>query len=268
MVKVITINILFELDRWEQRRHLLVSGLAAERADLIALQEVKLPEDTAVWLAEQLGMPYLSLVPTQSYDGRNSQYGVAILSRHPFVQQDTLYFQSQGKGKVAQYVQVEIDNQPLVVCNGHYYWHPGSHPERDKQVKQVLNWLEQFPPEMPIVAVGDFNGTPDTSAIALMRQHFTSAYAKYNGSEPSYTCPTPLVKLNWLQSIRHTLRNLVFNKTLTPWKGTLDYIFVNSNLSVCDCRIILNQPSPYDPYLYPSDHFGIAANLQLERPDF
>ncbi|MBD2777952.1 endonuclease/exonuclease/phosphatase family protein [Iningainema tapete] len=65
MVKVVTINILYDLQDWEQRRTLLVDGLATEQADLIALQEVKLPENTAHELAQLLGMPYVHLVPRQ-----------------------------------------------------------------------------------------------------------------------------------------------------------------------------------------------------------
>ena len=58
MVKVVTINILFKMKDWAQRRELLLEGLAAEQPDLIALQEVKLPEDTSAWLAERLSLPY------------------------------------------------------------------------------------------------------------------------------------------------------------------------------------------------------------------
>ena len=121
MVKVVTINILFEMEKWAQRRELLVEGLAAQRADLIGLQEVKLPEDNSAWLAQQLNMPYVQLVPYKGLDDKGfPYYGGAILSRHPFTQQDTLDLQTQGR--VAQYVQVEVEGQPLVFCNGHYYW--------------------------------------------------------------------------------------------------------------------------------------------------
>lgn len=263
MVKIITINILFELDRWEERRRLLVEGLAAENADVIAVQEVKLPEDTGAWLAAKLEMPYVHLVPFQPFQiGRKEiSYGIAILSRYPFVQQATLDLQSQGR--FAQYVQIAPQGQPLGICNGHYYWYPGSHADRDRQIKLLLDWLGQLPPEIPLVTVGDFNGSPDTSAIALLRQNFTSAYAAYHGQEPDYTCPTPLVHLNWRKSLRHRWRNLVFNRTLTPWRGTLDYIFINQYLSVQDCRLVLNLPAPHNPYLYPSDHFGIVADLEF-----
>ncbi|MBW4626095.1 MAG: hypothetical protein KME49_11475 [Brasilonema octagenarum HA4186-MV1] len=40
MVKLVTINILYDMADWEQRRTLLVDGLQAEQADLIALQVV------------------------------------------------------------------------------------------------------------------------------------------------------------------------------------------------------------------------------------
>lgn len=128
MVKVVTINILFELDKWEQRRQLLVDGLAAFQADLIALQEVKLPEDTGTWLAQQLEMPYVHLVPQQEPGKHNVLHGIAILSRQ------------------------------------------------------------------------------------------------------------------------------------------LDYIFINQHWRVKDCQLILNQPSPDNRYLYPSDHFGLAADLEMRQP--
>ena len=265
MVKVVTINILFEMEKWAQRRELLVEGLAAQQADLIGLQEVKLPEDNSAWLAQQLNMPYVQLVPYQVKDDQGFPfYGGAILSRYPFTQQDTLDLQTQGR--VAQYVQVEVDGQPLVFCNGHYYWYPGPSPERVKQVQLLLDWLGKLPPDMPIVAVGDFNGMPETPAIALMRERFTSAYAAYHGQEPEYTCPTPLKKRRSLQ--RRVVKYLVnawVHRRLRAWRGTLDYVFINQHLRVQNCQLILTEPAPNDRTLYPSDHFGIAAELEIVR---
>src|SRR6478672_10854527 len=169
----------------------------------IALQEVKLPEDTSAWLAEQLSMPYVYLVPQTSNTEQQAHDGIAILSRHPFVEQKMLAF--HGQQRVVQYVQVRLDGQPLVFCNGHYYWYPGSHPQRDIQVQQVLDWLGRLPSDLPIVAVGDFN------------------------------------------------------RTLRPWRGTLDYIFINRAVQVQNCQLILNQPAPNSRTLYPSDHFGMMA---------
>jgi endonuclease/exonuclease/phosphatase family metal-dependent hydrolase len=100
---------------------------------------------------------------------------------------------------------------------------------------------------MPIVVGGDFNGTPESSAIARMRQHFTSAYAAHNGEEPRFTCPTPLAFDDWQK----------------PWRGTLDYLFVNRYLRVLNCRLILFWPSRHNPYIYPSDHLGLVGALDV-----
>lgn len=261
MVKVVTINILYEMDRWKERRELLVAGLKAQQADLIGLQEVKLPEDTSAWLAQQLNIPHIYLVPYQKLDPqKNPKYGAAILSRYPFVQQTKLDLQSQGR--FAQYVQVEIEGQPLVFCNGHYYWSVGSSPERDKQIKLLLGWLGELPPEMPVVAVGDFNGTPDDPAIHLMREQFTSTYAAHHGHEPDYTAPTPLWR-GWRRMLHYTLRDLRTYGRLHPKRDTRDYIFVNQHLRVIDCQRILDAPAPHDSSLYPSDHCGLAAELDV-----
>src|SRR5262249_9226929 len=120
----------------------------------------------------------------------------------------------------------------------------------------------RLPPTTPIVAVGDFNATPDTPEIALMRSRFVSAYAACHVCEPKYTCPTPLRKRKPLwRRLGRWLVNLCVHGSLRGWRGTLDYIFVSRELTVRDCRLILTRPSATDPGLYPSDHFGIAAEL-------
>lgn len=252
------------MDAWMQRRGLLVEGLAAEQADLIGLQEVNLQENTSSWLAERLDMPYVSLVPYQELPYKlGPAYGAAILSRYPFIQQAQLDLQSQGR--FAQSVQVEVDNRSLVFCNGHYYWQPGSTPKRKAQMQLLIDWLDALPPETPAIAVGDFNATPETPEMALIRERFASAYATHHGREPDYTCPTPLKKRRnvWL-SLQRRLLSTWANRTLKPWRGTLDYIYISQHWRVSDCRLILTEPAPDNPNIYPSDHFGMVAELELK----
>lgn len=52
--KVVTINLLKDLSQWEARRTLLIQGLIALGPDLIALQEVALPQNNSQWIAEAL----------------------------------------------------------------------------------------------------------------------------------------------------------------------------------------------------------------------
>ncbi|BDA75100.1 hypothetical protein RIVM261_032790 [Rivularia sp. IAM M-261] len=263
MVKVVTINILFDMECWEKRSKLLVDELKVINADLIALQEINIQEQTGDWLAQQLNMPYMYLVPFQAAPYKNGpEYGIGILSRYPFVLQQQLDLKSQGR--LAQYVQVNINNQPLIFCNGHYYWQPGTTPARMEQFKLLVDWLSELP-LLPIIAVGDFNATPDTPEIEFIREHFISAYAAHHGSEPEYTCPTPLSKpsRSLTRKIGRRVVNILVHRKIEPWRGTLDYIFINQRLQVHNCELILTKSAPDNEQIYPSDHFGIAAELEV-----
>jgi len=267
LLKVVTLNLLVDLSRWNERRSLLVGGLAELDPDLIALQEVALPENNAQWLADQLNdkpdatrRPYtVHLCPKTG--PKATEEGIAILSRLPVERQATLDLRTQHR--VAQSVQVNFEGRQVVFVNGHYHWRPGESSKRVEQIRLVLDWLAAVPREAALVICGDFNGAPESKAIQLMRERLSSAYAARHGREPEYTCPTPLSRPHLVYGLASFLLNVKANHTLKPWRGTLDYIFVNERVRVADCQVVLNQPAPHDPKLYPSDHFGLAATLEL-----
>ncbi|MGH2523719.1 MAG: endonuclease/exonuclease/phosphatase family protein, partial [Anaerolineales bacterium] len=266
------LNLMRDYSRWPERWTLIAEGLAALQADLIALQEVNLSpsgNNTAQWLADQLNNrkdgssehPYTAHSCPKTGKLRDRE-AIAILSRLPVEGAEMLDLQTQGR--VAQWVRVRVGGRPLVFANGHYYWWPGEAAERVRQVQRLLDWLAALPPGTAIVACGDFNGTPESKAISLMRERFTSAYVACHGCEPEYTCPTPLARpSNFLRMAGSYLLGAMLNRSLKPWRGTLDYIFVNEHVRVGECSVILNQPAPHDHTLYPSDHFGLAATLEL-----
>src|SRR5262245_60842603 len=125
-LKVVTLNLLRELGRWPERRGLVARGLAELGADVIALQEVALPENTANWLAAELGGYRVWLCPETG--ARAHREASAILSRWPVVEHATLDLKTQAR--VAHYVRVDLDGQPLIFCNGHYFWKPLESVER------------------------------------------------------------------------------------------------------------------------------------------
>lgn len=264
LIKVITINILFDMECWKKRSKLLVNELKVINADLIALQEINIQEQTGHWLAQQLNMPYIYLVPFLAQPYKNGpEYGIAILSRYPFILEQQLDLQSQGR--LAQYVKISINNQPLIFCNGHYYWQPGAAPARMQQFKLLIDWLSELS-SLPIIAVGDFNATPDTPEIEFIRENFSSAYAAHHGYEPEYTCPTPLMKpsRNLTRKIGRRVIDILVHRKIKPWRGTLDYIFTNQYIKVHNCELILTKSAPDNQQIYPSDHFGIVAELEIK----
>lgn len=261
VLKVITINILKDMYLWEKRRDLLVQGLAAHNADVIAIQEVRLPQNTAQWLAEQLDFPHIYLSRKLGIEGYRE--GIAILSRLPFEHSETIDL--HGQSRIAQYIQVRLEEQPIIVANGHFFLQPGESLVRLRQVRRLIEWLRSIPGRPPCIVCGDFNGTPETRAIHHMRSEFTSAHAAIHGFEPEYTSPTRLPHSAGM-TVRSVLR---YSSVLRPWHishkwhGTLDYIFVDPCLKVLDCQVILNRPAPDNPKLFPSDHFGLYASIQM-----
>jgi len=269
---LVTINILNDLSLWEARGSLLVEQLFQLDADLVALQEVSIRGDgsNAHWIAEQLNMrledpekvpPYeVFLCPkTGTYAHKE---GLAILSRLPVKRHDSLDLLSQSR--VAQIVRFKVENCDLLLVNGHFFWQPGPSEERQQQIELLLDYLDTQPFDQPVIICGDFNGMPGTPAIERMRRYFDSAHNFVHKEEPEYTCPTPLP-----HSSRVNLRQVagwVFGKRPKPdssWRGTLDYIFVDPRLQTEDCRVVLDQPDENNPEIYPSDHFGLWADIKV-----
>lgn len=267
-MKVVTINILADLSLWEERRPLLVKGLSEIRPDILALQEVNLRENVAVWLAEKLDLPHIHISPKSGNAG--DWEGIAILSRFPLERHATLDLRYQNR--VAQVVQIQSGSQPVLFANGHFYWQPGESDKRLGQVERFQEWLAEAAARLgdpAIVVCGDFNALPEYKSIQKMRSRFTSAYAAIHGREPEYTSPTPLPvsKLFMLRTGLDFLGDIDVIQLLTEfrkvWKGTLDYLFVNERLRVIDCQLVLNSPAPDNPRIYPSDHLGLAADLEI-----
>jgi endonuclease/exonuclease/phosphatase family metal-dependent hydrolase len=271
-IKIVTANILRDISRWEQRRSLLVDGLASFQADILALQEVALPEDNAAWLAEQLNLlspedrQYTRYLCPKT--GGHPEEGIAILSRLPVEEYATLDLGSQKR--VAQLIKVNTGARPLVCANVHLYWFPGKSKERIKQVERLLSWLDPFSRETGLVLCGDFNSPPQSPTIQKVEQSLVSAYKDRHGEEPPYTVPTGLPVSKLFQAttlLRLMLANWRQIPNIKPgWRGTLDYIFVNNRVKVNECDLILNQTAPGYPRIFPSDHFGLFARLAQGDP--
>jgi len=268
---VVTLNILNDLSYWKKRRQLIVSQLAEVNPDVIALQEVSLKRNSsnAHWLAQELN---------QLKDGEENLYniylcpktgskkdveGIAILCRFPVKRHEILDLMTQNR--VAQLIEFRVDNDILMLVNGHFFWSTGESVERQAQIELLLDWLDTQPADIPVVVCGDFNGIPHSKAILTMRHYFDSAYRVIHGEEPEYTYPTPLPKSKRARLC--SLASWAFRARPKPdpiWKGTIDYIFVDPRLHTTECEVVLNQPDPGNSNIYPSDHFGLVARLDTQ----
>lgn len=248
---VATINLRNRVDRWRQRRHLLVAQLVDAAPNLISLQEVSFSIGQGRWLRNQINArlpegkrPY-TLVQKRKQDWRHFSEGVAILSNLPIVYSD---FVNLGHGgRIGLRANIELPNRQtfdFVATHLHHVSH--DHETRQEQTMLLTGWLKSQRPVAHQIIAGDFNEVPGGLAINYMKQYYQSAYETVHGREPLATFPTLL------------------SGNTDGWAGCLDYIFISKAIqTVKSAAIFCDKAADDDQTLYPSDHVGIIVNLSI-----
>ncbi len=243
---VATLNILNLADRWEERLPLLLADTAALRADLLALQEV-------VYVLQQdrllgAGTPDEYAVH-RGWAGR-PEYGNSLLVRRPLAIEAAVERLDLGRNRAAARIVLPLPGgSTLQVTVTHLHHVPRAKAARDGQVRALLAWLDAAPPSTGQLVMGDFNATPTEPAARRMRAAgFRSAYAAANGRDPAVTWPSGL-------------QAPAMDTDGEP--SCLDYIWVRGAVRVVGAWAWANRPAAHDPTLYPSDHLGIAAAIDV-----
>ena len=242
---VATLNILNLADRWPERLPLILADMAALQPDLLALQEVVyvMQQDRLIGAAGE--GRYAAI---RGWAGR-PEYGNSLLVREPLVARDVdridLGFQRSAHRAV-----IALQNgSTLLVAVTHLHHAVPDAAERDGQVAALIDWLANAPETDATIAMGDFNAHPGEPAYARMvAAGFRSAYAEVNGEEPVVTWPSGL-------------QAPAMDTDGDP--DCLDYIWLRGAVKATEARLVFDRPDPGDPTLYPSDHFGVSAVLEV-----
>ncbi|WP_242457727.1 endonuclease/exonuclease/phosphatase family protein [Pedobacter sp. BS3] len=148
--------------------------IKAQNPDLVALQEVdkntkRAGLDEAKVLAEQLGMSYF-FSKSINYDG--GEYGIAVLSKYPVLASERIELSNEAAGgeqRTVAIVTVEIpDFEKIRFACAHLDL---VLENRTAQIGQ-LNDLSKAS-QYPLLVAGDFNTTPDSPEIALLKKEFS-----------------------------------------------------------------------------------------------
>lgn len=259
-LRVVTLNLLNDLTFWDERAPLVAAGLSELRPHVVALQEVSLAPNNAEWIADQLGG--FGMEVCSGTARRTDREGLAILTRCPVLAHDRMTFGHQGR--VAQRVVIQHAGARWTICNAHLHWSMRDDRTRRAQVARLLGWLA---PGTATVLCGDFNAPPRYRAVATIRERFVWT------QEPPHTAgvrPTFPTALRRGPGARHKLRSAavyalgpLLHRRRERWQDVLDYIFVDPVVRVIACDLVLDQPAPHDPTLFPSDHRGVFAELAL-----
>ena len=246
-VRVVTLNLEQDHKRWNQRRPLIDDQLTALDPDVVAFNEVCVPRQTAHGLRDALaartGRAYALIQQTRT----NSLAEVeaeALLARVPLLETGNLDYQTRDM--VALVARLDVGGTPVDVYVTHLYRSLGDDSLRLFQVQQLLAWIDRRPGAAAQVVCGDFNATLERPSAALMATRF----------RPTQTAPTAFTPLADRDgTVSHPQR--------ARMDRCIDYIWVAGALEVVASAVCFNRPSPDDPTLWPSDHAGVWADLEL-----
>lgn len=265
-LRVVTLNMWGAEEPLAARMKLIEEGLRALEPDVVALQEVReVPEtlpNQGEMLADALGCN-CAYVPATPFGGGHE--GVAILSRHPIVEQSAIELPHARpeERRVLLSVKIAHDAAPAWIHTTHlnYRLHHGK--EREDQIVAIDDEVaaRKAGTDAPQILLGDLNARPDSDEIRYLcglttlagrRTFYQDAWAVMHGTEPGYT---------WAKANPYTGR-LAF---LMPDRR-LDYVFVtpprrDGRGRILRCQIVLAEPDSAG--IYPSDHFGLLADVQL-----
>jgi endonuclease/exonuclease/phosphatase family metal-dependent hydrolase len=251
-VTVATLNLFNKTGRWGERCPLVVDQMLELLPDVIALQEVDLTIDQGMALARLINVRLREVeqprykVHHMTRPGRAAHVmSLAVMSRLPVEAHEGLdYLTFEG---VAQRLRIRLDDgATLDFYNTHLHFPPEAREERVAQVKRLLPWIDTWQGAGAVAVAGDYNAYPGEPVLDLMKQRFVSAHEAANGREPEKTWPTPVN---------------TYDKSPA---GCLDYIFV-SGAKVLEAGLAFNKPHVLDADLFPSDHLGVYAKLEVEK---
>ena len=242
---VATLNILNLADRWAERLPLILVDMAALQPDLLGLQECVyvMQQDRLIAAA---GEGRYGVV--RGWAGR-PEYGNSLLVREPLAAGNEARL-DLGLNRAAHRAVVALPGGASVLVVVTHLHHLGPDEAlRDEQARQLLEWLATAPPTDAQIVMGDFNaGLAEPTVARMLAADFRSAYAEANGQDPAVTWPSGL-------------QAPAMDTDCSP--QCLDYIWVRGAVRVVSARLAFDRPAVDDPTLYPSDHLGIAAHLEL-----
>jgi len=249
--RAVTLNLERDHKRWATRRQLILDEIVRLASDLIAFNEVCIPLQSARDLrdaaAERTGHDYI-LVQQTRVNSLSKVEGEALLTRFPVI--ETGNFDYQARDMVALVARVLVHSTPLDVYVTHLFMSRGDDALRLFQVQQLLAWIGSRGDVPGSIVCGDFNASLDAPSAALMATRF----------RPTQLAPTAFTPLaDHDGSVSHPY--------WPRMDRCIDYIWVADAIDIVASGVCFDKPSLDDPTLWPSDHAGVWADLNIRTRD-
>lgn len=246
-LRLMTLNLEQNHKCWESRRELIVAEMASLNPDFWALNEIHIPSQTGRWLkqaAEKATGRKFSLLQQSRTGEESSIRAEGLLTPHTVIEAANLDYQSHNC--VALGARFELAGKFLDVYVTNLIAARVDDTARQYQVARLLEWISARGDVDYSVVCGDFNAAPDQPSIRLMA-------SAYRPTQSQATAFTPL-------------READASPTHPEWQRfdrCIDYIWVSETVTVQASGLCFNKPAADNPNLWPSDHVGVWADLEL-----
>tara|TARA_R110001592_G_scaffold12055_3_gene58467 strand:- start:300 stop:1064 length:765 start_codon:yes stop_codon:yes gene_type:complete len=198
-LKILSFNILhgattantFDLDH-------IAKVIADVDPDLVALQEVdfKTRRARGYDLATELGQrTKMASVFAKAMDHDGGEYGEAILSRYSFesTRRIMLPYTEGHEPRAAVSATVRLPGGELLTFMGTHLDHES---QADREAQATALNQEAAPITHPIILAGDFNATPESKTISILKNFWTVACGE--NPPPTFPSDDPKIKIDYV----------------------------------------------------------------------
>jgi endonuclease/exonuclease/phosphatase family metal-dependent hydrolase len=264
-LRIVTLNLWNGQRGAERRMEVLLPQLCSLQPHVVTLQEVlESPRGLMQGhrIAEALDGQYrFGCVDAESVGG---PIGNAIVSRLPIAGESRVELPGPPRDRRgALRCELTTPHGRVSVITTHLSWELDAPHIREQQVLKLDEFARANPGEIPTLLSGDFNCTPD----ALVHQFMTgraSLHGRGTYWRDAFTRRHPHSDgFTWSARNPNAARSVERNRRV-------DYIFVGPMKdegpgAILHSRVVLDLPGSDD--VYPSDHFGVFAEIALVAVD-
>ena len=262
-LRIVTLNLWNGQSGVDQRMEVLMPQLLALQPHVVTLQEVLqnprgMQQATLIAAAMRAEMRF-GCVDAESPGG---PIGNAIVSKLPVRGQSQLELPGpDGDKRGALRCELETPRGRVSVVTTHLTWELDGPQHRERQVLALDEFARANPGEIPTLMTGDFNCTPDslvhqflTGRASLQERgtYWRDCFQRRHPHSDGFT---------WSARNPYVARSVERNRRV-------DYVFVGPMKddgpgAVLHARVVLDLPG--HEQVYPSDHFGVFAEIALEQ---
>ncbi len=247
MAKLLTFNVSFAEEHFDERAEGLLDVLRAQNAHVIALQEV-----TRLLLCKLLAAPWIRdrYAVTDVTGTTFSYYGVVLLSRLP-IRRVSIHKLPSRMNRRLLVAETVFHGLPLQVATVHLESMRHESEARATQLAQIFRILAGAD---HTVLMGDMNMCSSSEENNALDPLYLDVWPAIHADKPGYTEDTTInsMRLRWTGNPKHVR----YDRILLRSAGS---VLQPRAVELLGTHPVVEGPEP----VFVSDHFGVVATLEL-----